>query len=195
MKLTSLEATSLAKTLRKWQLFYQPEATQPDQRGPEGGVGILVQDDIPSIRAKAHSDEAGQWIRVSCPGFHIYSAYRTPSLNQQMYHGFDKALTEDMVALGRSPSLCLGDFNHDPLTMHTFQASLTRTFNVFSKTQVPTPNFVGPLNPPDGKETDVSIGVLPMTLTLLSFSATTSGRIIGCCAGICPRWGFSGHEN
>lgn len=122
MKLTSLEATSLAKTLKKWQLFYQPEATQPDQRGPEGGVGILVQDDIPSIRAKAHSDEAGQWIRVSCPGFHIYSAYRRPGLNQQMYHGFDKALTEDMVALGRSPSLCLGDFNHDPLTMHAFQS-------------------------------------------------------------------------
>lgn len=79
--------------------------------------------------------------------------------------------------------------------MHTFQGLPNSNIRCVLENSGTDSEPCWTLNPPDGKETDVSIGVLPMTLTFLSSSATTSGRIIVCCAGICPRLGFSGHAN
>ena len=104
----------LQRAFKNRQLFGKEEEHAPQGQGANGGVGIFLDKEIPAVWGAAYHGQEGQRIRVTCASFHIYSVSRRPNLNVGQGQRFDARLGEDMVALGETPCIALGDFNADP---------------------------------------------------------------------------------
>ncbi|CAL1147571.1 unnamed protein product [Cladocopium goreaui] len=114
MRLKEVDLKGMTHSLTGWSLFYCTEAQE--RTVPHGGGAVLTKVTLPAVRAAAHSDVAGQWIRVTLPGLQIYSVYQRPGISSDERDSFHQSISQDFMGLGPSPCLVAGDWNHDPVT-------------------------------------------------------------------------------